>query len=110
MSKGEYVPGAVGSFGHKHRSDKGKAQPDTGSGPNMVEIHNTSKPTVAPAGGGRRSTVPAGVVRGDGTETRKGITVKHLTQRLPFPKGGTDSATPPGVVKHSGLSAPKKIK
>lgn len=110
MSKGEFVPGNVGSFGHTMKSDKGKKHPNVGSGPNTVEVYSATKSTVAPAGG-RGVNVPAGVVRGDGTETRKGITVKSIRSA---PKGpstkGDAHATPPGVVKHSGLSAPKNVR
>jgi hypothetical protein len=110
MSKGEHMPSAVGYFGHTTKSDKGSKHPDVGGGPNTVEIYNKSKPTVAPAGGGGVS-VPSGVVRGDGTERRKGITVKSIRSAPKGPAtGGSANATPPGVVKHSGLSAPRKVR
>lgn len=110
MSKGEHVPSSVGYFGHTEKNDKGSKHPDVGRGPNTVEVYNKTKPTVAPAGGSGMH-LPAGVVRGDGTEKRKGITVRSIRSA---PKGpstsGSASATPSGVVKHSGLSAPRKVR
>ena len=111
MSKGENVPASVGYFSYQIKSTKGKNHPEgVSTGPDGVKTYNKTKSTVAPAGGAARSTVPPGVVRGDGIETRKGITVKHLNAVNAFTKGGSTSATPGGVTKHSGLSAPKSVK
>ena len=111
MSKGENVPGSVGYFGHADSTrDKGKAHPDVGRGPNMVETYNTTKPAVAPAGGSGVHQ-PSGVKRGDGTETRRGITVKSIRSKPSGPSTkGDASAIPAGVRKLSGLSAPGKVK
>lgn len=112
MSKGENVPSSVGYFGHTDSTrDKGKNHPDVGRGPNMVETYNSTKPTVAPASKAGGTHQPAGVKRGDGTETRRGITVKSIrvTPKGPSTKGN-DSALPGGVRKLSGLSAPGKVK
>lgn len=113
MAKGQNVPSGVGYFGFKSDSDKGKAHPDKiGSGQQTVERYNgsSSDSKAASANARARSTVPSGVVRGDGTETRKGITVKHLHETNSFKKGGDAAALPGGVRKHSGLSAPKRVK
>ncbi len=113
MSKGENVPGAVGYFGHTVKSNKGKAHPEgVTSGPSLVETYNRSMgPSTKAQASGARSTVPSGVVRGDGTETRKGITVKHLRVEPRGPStAGSAGATPAGVRKFSGLSAPGKVK
>ena len=110
MSKGEHVPSSVGYFGHTEKNDKGSKHPDVGRGPNMVETYNKSKPTVAPAGGSG-THLPSGVVRGDGTERLKGTTVRSVRSAPKGPAtGGTAHATPPGVTKHSGLSAPRKVR
>jgi hypothetical protein len=113
MGKGSNVPSSVGYFGHATSGSKPKNVPDGVSrGPDTVETYNrTSPPNTTAAKGAAHSVVPAGVVRGDGTETRKGITVKHLSAARsgPSTKGDT-GAVPGGVRKHSGLSAPKRVK
>ena len=112
MGKGENVPSGVGYFGYTSSSDKGKAHPDKiGSGQQTVETYNkSSTPNKTVPKSAAKTTVPGGVVRGDGTETRKGITVKHIQTTNSFPKGGDAGALPGGVRKLSGLSAPKRVK
>lgn len=96
MGKGENVPSTVGYFGHTKDN---------------VEVYNkSSTPNKSVPKSAAKTTVPSGVVRGDGTETRKGITVKHIQATNSFKKGGDAGALPGGVKKHSGLSAPKRVK
>ena len=100
------------TYSHEPKSSKGKAHPEkVGIGMSAVKKLGGSNPPLSASRERARSNVPTGVVRGDGTERRKGTTVKHLTGKRSGPASGGDaSSLPGGVRKHSGLNAPKRVR
>ena len=98
------------SYTHKTKSDKGKSHPDRiRPGVQTVKKLGGEAPKNGKGLSRGGSNQPAGVRKNSGTETRRGTEVKHLHTKNPM---GTvkGSSIPADVAKHSGLSAPKRVK
>lgn len=115
MSRGSNHPAGVRTFGHKSMDDGGKFHPDTiKSGQETVDKQGGSASPAVPGYASRaRAVTPKGVVRGDGTETLKGITVKKVRGNLdksPLQTKKSTSSIPGGVKQHDGKKAPRSVK
>jgi len=104
------TPTGIKHFGHKSKSDSGKFHPDDiGSGLETVTKQGGSGPKAMKAGKGSNSP-PRGVVRGDGTESLKGIKVVHKQGDIAKAPSSGSQHIPGEVRKNSGLKAPNSGK
>jgi hypothetical protein len=101
-------------YGHKSVNDKGSKHPDDiGPGLQSVDKQGKTTPDVKKGYTKGGSKFRSGVVRGDGTETRRGTKVKKLQNKVSQPKASKDtSALPKGEGLHcyDGKSVPKSVK
>ena len=104
------TPTGIKSFGHKSKDDSGKFHPDDiTSGLETVDKKGGSGPKEMKTGKGSNSP-PKGVVRGDGTESLKGIKVVHKQGSIAKAPGSGSQHIPGEVRKNSGLKAPNSGK
>ena len=104
------TPSGVHTFGHKHKSDKGSKHPSSiGPGLEKTSGEGGSSPEIPSYTKGSDGHLKS-VVRGDGTETRRGTKVVHKQKTGGSIPSGDKESIPSGVKQHSGLKAPKSVK
>lgn len=107
------LPKGVHTFGHAHSSDKGSKHPsDIGPGLETTESEG-GKDASLPSYTKGSASFRKGVVRGDGTERRRGTKVVKKSNSPKQPKAPIDDSFLPvgaGLHKNTGTSVPKRVK